>query len=110
MAKKRKSKVVLVDGIPITPITTKERRRLNKAIKKHYLRLRKRYPELHGKVVDFVTHSFEDGRLYVGIRFKDKTDFSLRYTCGMSIVGADLCDVATGDYETIREYMKPIPM
>lgn len=93
----------------MTAITGNVRKKLDRATKKHYARLRKRYPELHGKIVDFVTHSIEDGTLYVGIRFKDKTDFSLRYACGMLVVGADLCDVRTGDYETIREYMKPIP-
>jgi hypothetical protein len=108
VARKRKSNVVWVDGIPITPITAKERKRLNEAIKKLHERLRKRYPELHGKVVDFVTHAVEEGRLYVGIRFEDKTEFSIRYSCGMSVVGVDLCDVRTGDYKTVREFMKPI--
>jgi hypothetical protein len=49
-----------------------------------------------------------DGTLYVSVRFKDKTDFSLRYACDMFVVGADICDMKTGDYEMIREYMRPI--
>jgi hypothetical protein len=59
--------------------------------------------------VDFISHSIEDGTLYISVRFKDKTDFSLRYACDMFVVGADICDVKTGDYEMIREYMRPIP-
>ena len=39
------------------------------------------------------------------MRFKDKTDFSLRYACDMFVVGADFCDLKTGDFEMIREYM-----
>jgi hypothetical protein len=74
-----------------------------------YDRFRRRYPEVHGKVVDFITHSIEDGTLYFSVRFKDKTDFSLRYACDMFVVGADFCDFKTGDCEMIREYMKPIP-
>lgn len=61
------------------------------------------------EVVDFIGHSIEDGTLYFSVRFKDKTDFSLRYACDMFVVGADFCDVKTGDYEMIREYMRPIP-
>ena len=43
-----------------------------------------------------------------GVAFKDKTNFSLRFTCAMFIVGADFADMRTGDLEMIREYMKPI--
>ena len=48
----------------------------------------RRYPEVHGKVVDFIP---------------------LRYACDMFVVGADFCDFKTGDFEMIREYMRPIP-
>jgi hypothetical protein len=105
----KKPKVVWVGGTPVTPISAKERRQINMRIKKRYVRLRKRYPEVRGKVVDFITHSIEDGTLYFTVRFKDKTDFSLRYACDMFVVGADFCDVKTGDMEMIREYMRPIP-
>jgi hypothetical protein len=105
----KKPKVVWVGSTPITPISAKERRKINKSIKKRHERLRKRYPEVHGKVVDFISHSIEDGTLYISVRFKDKTDFSLRYACDMFVVGADICDVKTGDYEMIREYMRSIP-
>src|SRR5256885_9773516 len=109
MPKKKKPKAVLVDGIPIKPISPAEHRRLKSRIKKKYDRFRRRYPEVHGKVVDFITHSIEDGTLYFSVRFKDKTDFSLRYACDMFVVGADFCDFKTGDFEMIHEYMKPIP-
>jgi len=49
------------------------------------------------------------GRSISACVFKDKTDFSLRYACDMFVVGADFCDFKTGDFEMIREYMKPIP-
>jgi hypothetical protein len=105
----KKPKVVWVGATPVTPSSAKERRQINKQIKKRYERLRKRYPEVRGKVVDFITHSIEDGTLYFTVRFKDKTDFSLRYACDMFVVGADFCDAKTGDMEMIREYMRPIP-
>ena len=105
MNKKRKA----VRDSPVTPITARERRRIDKAIKRKYARFRRKYPEVHGKVVDFITNSIEDGMLYFTVRFTDKTDFSLRYACDMFVVGADFCDFKTGNFEMIREYMRPIP-
>ena len=105
----KKRKVVWVGGTPIIPISAKGRRKIDKSIKKHFNRLRRRYPEVHGKIVDFISHSIEDGTLYFTVRFKDRTDFSLRYACDMFVVGADFCDVKTGDFEIVREYMRPIP-
>jgi len=109
MPKKRKPKVASTGDTPLTPITEKERRNLDERIKKEYDRFRRRYPEIHGEVVDFITHSIEDGTLYFTVRFKDKTDFSLRYACDMFVVGADFCDFKTGDFEMLRDYMRPIP-
>jgi len=109
MPKKTKPKTKCGRDTALTPITAKERRKLDKSIKRKYDRFRRRYPEVHGKVVDFITHSIEDGTLYFSVRFKDKTDFSLRYACDMFVVGADFCDFKTGDFEMIREYMRPMP-
>ncbi len=69
----------------------------------------RRYPDLQGKVLDYVSHSIDDGTLCVNVCFSDKTLFSLRFACDISIVSADLSDWKTGNYEMIREYMKPIP-
>jgi len=69
----------------------------------------RRYTEVHGKVVDYISHSIDDGTLCVNVSFKDKTLFSLRFASEMFIVSADISDWKTGDYEMIREYMKPIP-
>jgi hypothetical protein len=82
---------------------------MDKRIKKRQEQLRKRYPEVHGKVVDFITHTIDDGTLYFSVRFKDETSFCLRYACDMFVVGAELSDWKSGNYDIIREYMKPIP-
>jgi hypothetical protein len=108
MSKKRKPKIAPAGDTPLPPITVKSRRNLDERIKKKYDRFRRRYPEIHGKIVDFITHSIEDGTLYFSVRFTDKTDFSLRYACDMFIVGAEFCNFKTGDFEIIREYMRPI--
>ena len=44
----KKLKVVMVDDIPIKPISAAERRRLERRIKKKHEKLRRRYPEVHG--------------------------------------------------------------
>jgi hypothetical protein len=111
MTKKRapkKPKVVWVGNTPITPITAKQSRELDRRIQKRKEWLRKRYPEVHGRVVDYITHSIDDGTLFFSVVFKDKTNFSLRFACEMFIVGADFGDTRTGDLEIVREYMKPI--
>jgi hypothetical protein len=81
VAKKRKPQVTWVGGAPITPFTAKGRIRIDKRIKKKYERFRRRNPEVHGKVVDFITHSIEDGTLYFSVRFKDKTGGLLALLC-----------------------------
>ena len=107
MAKKRR--VVWVGGKPVAPIAAKERKEIATRIKKKRKQLRKVYPEVHGKVVDFITHGVSDGTLYVSIRFTDNTNFSIRYGSEMFVVGVDFSDWKTGNMILIREYMKPIP-
>lgn len=88
---------------PSTLITSEERRKLDAQSQKLYDRLRHKYPEVHGRVVDFISNSVEDGTLYFAVRFTDKTDFSLRYPCKIAFVGADISDFQTGDFKLIRE-------
>jgi hypothetical protein len=105
----KKPKVVWVGTTPVTPFTSKERRKLYKHMEKRLDVRRRKYPEVRGKVVDYISHSIDDGILCMNVCFKDKTLFSLRFACDMFIIGADLSDWKTGNYEIIREYMKPIP-
>lgn len=110
MTKKRQSKPTVRSGrTSLTPITARERKRFDKSIQRTHDKLRKRYPEIHDKTVDFVSHTVRGTMVFFTIQFTDQTVFSLRYACDMFVVGAELDDVRTGDYELIREYMKPIP-
>ena len=102
----KKQKTVMVNGTPVTPITSNERKKLRKWMKKRLERLRKKYPEVRGKVVDYISHSFEEGNLYISIRFRDKTDFSLTFSPEIVVDGIDLSDVKTGDFHVIREYYR----
>jgi hypothetical protein len=41
-------------------------------------RLRRKYREVHGKVVDFITHTIDDGTLYFTVHFMDQTKSPIR--------------------------------
>jgi len=94
----------------MTRITAEEQSAIEKRSKQREARLRRKYPEAHGKVVDFITHTIDEGTLYFTVRFTDKTSFCLRHTCETFPVSADLSDWRAGNYNVIREYMKPIPV
>jgi hypothetical protein len=90
----------------VTAITAEERRELDQRVRDKHQRLRNRYPEIYGKVVDWIHHYIEDGTLYVCIRFQDKTDFALEFSPQIVRVGTELCDSATDDFDVIRNYYR----
>jgi hypothetical protein len=62
------------------------------------------YPGIKGKVVDFADHAFEEGTLYVRVRFTDKTELCWRISSSTLIEEADLSDWKTGDFRQIRVF------
>lgn len=104
MSKKRK--VVRVGDMPATPISAAEHRRLDRRIKKKHEKLRRRYPEVHGKKVDWISHGYEGGYLYFNVRFTDGKNFSI--SCSPAIVTdfVDFSDMKAGDDVIIREYYR----
>jgi len=101
-----KQKTVRVGNITVTQISPKEREILAQKIKQRHDRLRNRYPEIHKKTVDWVSHSVEQGIVYVCIRFMDKTEFSLQFSPQILTDGIDLSDMSTGNFKMIREYYR----
>jgi hypothetical protein len=99
-------KTVRVGNITVTQISPKEREILAQKIKKRHDRLRNRYREIHKKVVDWVSHSVEQGSVYVCIRFMDETEFSLQFTPQILTDSIDLSDMSTGNFKMIREYYR----
>ena len=102
----KKPKVVWIGGTPIRPITAKERRQFNRKIEERYERLRKRYKEIRGKKVDWISHNCEEGLLYVGIRFPDDTYFSLQFSPQIVTEGVEFSDMSSGDDEIIKTYYR----
>jgi len=84
----KKPRIVWVGTTPVTPLTSKVRKQLHKLRKNWKKRLdlrRRKYPEVRGRVVDYTSHSIDDGILCMKVCFKDKTIFSLRFACDMFI-------------------------
>jgi hypothetical protein len=66
----------------------------------------KRYPGVRGKSVDWAEHIFEEGMLYVRVRFTDKTELCWVLDTAHVIVEADLSDWKTGDCKQLAVYVE----
>lgn len=87
------------------PINTKGRNTVGGKATNREERLRRRYRAIHGKVVDWVDYyTVEDGSLYISVRFKDNTDFSLCFFPRIITDRVELCDSTTEDFEIIQLY------
>jgi hypothetical protein len=66
----------------------------------------RRYPGLRGKVVDWVEHTFEDGRLYLNVRFTDHTELCWQITTALTIEQGDLSDWKSGDFKQLGIFVR----
>lgn len=64
------------------------------------------YRGLKGKVIDSVEHEFEEGLLYVHIRFADATELCWRVAARMTIEQGDLADWTSGDFKQLRVFVR----
>ena len=64
----------------------------------------KQYPGVHGKIVDWAEHVFEEGMMYVRVRFTDKTELCWTLQTAHVIREADLSDWKTGDFKQLKLY------
>ena len=64
----------------------------------------KLYPGIHGKVVDWADHAFEEGILYIRVRFADRTELCWRIVTSTVIEEADLIDWKTGNFRQLRVF------
>jgi hypothetical protein len=65
----------------------------------------KKYPGVHGKVVDCVEHKFEEGILHIDVRFTDKTALCWSLATAIVIREAHLSDWKTGDLKLLRRFV-----
>lgn len=66
----------------------------------------KQYPGVHGKVVDWAEHKFEDGMLFIHVRFTDKTELCWTIRTASVLQVADLSDWKTGDFKQLCMYVR----
>ena len=64
------------------------------------------YPGIHGKVVDWTDHAFEEGILYIRVRFTDKTELCWRIVTSTVIEEADLSDWKTGNFRPLKVFVQ----
>jgi hypothetical protein len=60
-------------------------------------RPRKQYPEVHSKIVDWAEHAFEEGMMYVRVRFTDQTELCWVLQTAHVLRESGLSDWKTGD-------------
>jgi len=66
----------------------------------------RQYPGIQGKVVEFADHAFEEGALYIHVRFTDKTELCWRISSSTLIEEADLSDWKTGNFRQICVFVE----
>jgi hypothetical protein len=66
----------------------------------------KQYPGIHGKIVDWADHAFEEGILYIRVRFTDNTELCWRIVSSTTIEEADLSDWKTGNFRQLNVFVQ----
>jgi len=66
----------------------------------------RQYRGLRGKVVEWVEHKFEEGLLYIHVRFVDKTELCWRTATRITIEEGDLSDWKSGDFNQLRVFVR----
>jgi len=64
------------------------------------------YLGVRGKIVDWAEHVFEEGMLYVRVRFTDRTELCWVLETAHVILEADLSDWKTGDKKQLAIYVE----
>jgi hypothetical protein len=64
------------------------------------------YPGVRGKVVDWAEHVFEEGMLYVRVRFTDTTELCWVLQTAHVILEADLGDWKTGNFKQLIRFVQ----
>ncbi len=67
---------------------------------------RQRYLGVQGKIVEWVEHTFEEGSLYINVRFANKSELCWRIATRMTIEEADLADWTAGDCKQVRVFVR----
>jgi hypothetical protein len=69
-------------------------------------RFGRQYPGVRGRVVAWAEHTFEEGMLYVRVRFTDQTELCWVLQTAHVILEADLTDWKTGDCKQMAVFVQ----
>jgi hypothetical protein len=65
-----------------------------------------KYHGVKGKVVELAEHNFAEGRLFIRVRFQDKTELCWQIDCALTLRMADLSDWKTGNWKHLKTFAK----
>lgn len=65
-----------------------------------------RYRGAHGKVIDWIEHSFEEQTLFIRVRFTDHTELSWSIRSAVVLQEADLSDWTAGNEKQVKIYTR----
>jgi hypothetical protein len=63
------------------------------------------YSGVRGKVLDRIEHQFEEGRFYLHLCFRDKTEVNFTLGSQLVVEEAALTDMSKGNSKPIKEYV-----
>jgi hypothetical protein len=66
----------------------------------------KQYSGVKGKVVELAEHNFAEGRLFIRVRFQDKTELCWQVDCALTLRMADLSDWKSGNWKHLKTFVK----
>jgi len=66
----------------------------------------KKYPGVKGKIAEWAEHVFEEGMLYVRVRFTDQTELCWVLQTTHVILGANLGDWKTGNFKQLAVFVQ----
>jgi hypothetical protein len=85
-------------------VSKKKLKRITRGIKYREERWRKLYPEVRGKVVDWVHMWSEEGILWFSVQFQDGTNFAASHTAEFRQFTCEYSDRKSGDVIVLKEY------
>ena len=85
-------------------VSDKKRKRITRGIRHREENWRKLYPEVRGKVVDWIHMFSEEGVLFFSVQFQDGTNFAVSHTVEFRQLTCEYSNRKSGDVVVLKEY------
>ena len=97
----RKRMAVKVGDTDASPVTSRER---DQGGGDRADRMRRNFPEVHGKRVGWIDHGVDNGWLYVAIQFVDGAELLLQFHLQVETASVELWDRSPGKDAILKTY------